>query len=323
MGSTKQPRGLIIDLITPLKENGAIDGRGLEEHLERVLPCIQGVFLASPYAGEGGKLGLQQREELFDKSLVVIRGRLPLWVWISRETGDETQKMLHLLEKRLAARNYTGPVSWVDTPLFYHSNRGLFAHYGNLTSHTAVPFILHNDPDLIKNLGRPLKRNNLRTSILKKLAEIESIQGLIFLGPLERAQNYQKAVRRRVDFRVYEGDEVRFLTYPSMSGVLSAGANLAPRAWQKVTKASLDLIEGKEEYPDSLQQLWEAGDYLRKLRDTYHPDSAFLTKGVLADMGIIDRPGSASTKGQLEDRMGELKNLMSRYGDFPLNSPLD
>jgi dihydrodipicolinate synthase/N-acetylneuraminate lyase len=323
MGSTKPARGLIIDLITPLRENGSIDGRGLARHLDRVLPCAQGVFLASPYAGEGRNLDFQQREELFDKSLAVIRGRVPLWIWISGETGDETQEMLHLLEKRLAARHYAGPVFWVDTPLLYHSNRGLFSHYRHLTSLSGLPFILHNDPDLIKEVARPLKRHNLRTSILKKLVEIESIQGLIFLGPLERAQNYQKAVRQRADFRMYDGDEVRFLAYPSRSGIVSAGANLAPRTWQKVTKSSLNLIEGKEEYPDSLQQLWEAGEYLRALRDRYHPHPGLLTKRVLADMGILGSPGSGSGKDELEGRIGELKNLMSRYADFPLSTSPD
>jgi dihydrodipicolinate synthase/N-acetylneuraminate lyase len=323
MGSTKPARGLIIDLITPLRENGSIDGRGLARHLDRVLPCAQGVFLASPYAGEGRNLDFQQREELFDKSLAVIRGRVPLWIWISGETGDETQEMLHLLEKRLAARHYAGPVFWVDTPLLYHSNRGLFSHYRHLTSLSGLPFILHNDPDLIKEVARPLKRHNLRTSILKKLVEIESIQGLIFLGPLERAQNYQKAVRQRADFRMYDGDEVRFLAYPSRSGIVSAGANLAPRTWQKVTKSSLNLIEGKEEYPDSLQQLWEAGEYLRALRDRYHPHPGLLTKRVLADMGILGSQGSGSAKDELEGRIGELKNLMSRYADFPLSTSPD
>jgi dihydrodipicolinate synthase/N-acetylneuraminate lyase len=323
MGSTKPARGLIIDLITPLRENGSIDGRGLARHLDRVLPCAQGVFLASPYAGEGRNLDFQQREELFDKSLAVIRGRVPLWIWISGETGDETQEMLHLLEKRLAARHYAGPVFWVDTPLLYHSNRGLFSHYRHLTSLSGLPFILHNDPDLIKEVARPLKRHNLRTSILKKLVEIESIQGLIFLGPLERAQNYQKAVRQRADFRMYDGDEARFLAYPSRSGIVSAGANLAPRTWQKVTKSSLNLIEGKEEYPDSLQQLWEAGEYLRALRDHYHPHAGPLTKRILADMGVIGSPGSGSAKVELEHRIGELKSLMSRYADFPCNPSSD
>lgn len=323
MVSTKPARGLIIDLITPLKENGSIDGRGLARHLDRVLPCVQGVFLASPYAGEGRDLDVQRREELFDKSLTVIQGRVPLWIWISGETGDETQKMLRLMEKRLAARHYTGPVLWVDTPLLYHSNRGLFSHYRNLTSLTGLPFILHNDPDLIKEVARPLKRNNLRTGILKKLVEIESIQGLIFLGPLERAQNYQNAVRQRADFRMYDGDEARFLAYPSRSGIVSVGANLAPRTWQKVTQSSLNLIEGKEEYPDSLQQLWEAGEYLRALRDHYHPHSGLLTKRVLADMGIIGSPGSGSAKGELQHRIGELKNLMGRYADFPCNPSSD
>src|SRR4030042_393563 len=87
MGSTKPARGLIIDLITPLRENGSIDGRGLARHLGKVLPCVQGVFLAEPLGGGGKGLGLPQREDLFDKSLVLIQGRVPLWIWISGKTG--------------------------------------------------------------------------------------------------------------------------------------------------------------------------------------------------------------------------------------------
>ncbi len=317
------PRGLIIDLITPLKESKSIDGRGLGQHLDRVLPHIQGVWFASPYAAEGERLDAHQREELFDKALVIVRGRLPLWIWITRETGEETEEMIHLLEKRLSARNYTGPIFWVDTPLLYHSNRGLFTHYLRLTALTRVPFMIHNDSELIKGLRSPLKRNNIRTSILKELVKIEGIQGLLFLGPLERAQNYQKATRRRADFRIYDGDEARFLSYPSASGVISAGANLAPKAWQKITKSSLSLIDGKEEYPDSLQQLWEAGEYIRGLRDAYHPDSAHLIRAILSEMRIIGSPGSVSKVDDLKERILEMKRLMGQNGDFPTNLASD
>jgi len=84
------PRGLIIDLITPLKKDGDIDGRGLGQLLDRVLPHVQGVLLASPYMGEGQNLSPTQIEEIFEKSLVVARGMVPILVWISRGEEDQT-----------------------------------------------------------------------------------------------------------------------------------------------------------------------------------------------------------------------------------------
>ena len=77
MEHVSAPRGLIADLVTPLKENGEIDGRGLGRHLDRILPHVHAVFLASPYAGEGIHLSAPQREDLLDKALVVVRGPDP------------------------------------------------------------------------------------------------------------------------------------------------------------------------------------------------------------------------------------------------------
>ena len=88
MAAIRLPRGLIIDLITPLTKGGEIDGRGLDKHIDRILPHVQALFLASPYMGEGISLGLDQREELFDKSLVIIQGKAPIFMWISGETDE-------------------------------------------------------------------------------------------------------------------------------------------------------------------------------------------------------------------------------------------
>ncbi len=112
------PRGLIIDLITPLKSNGDIDGRSLGKHLDRLLPHVQALLLASPYMGEGGNLKPPQREELLEKVLVVVRGRVPILVWISQDTEEKTTETLLLLRKVVETRKYTGPLFWVDTPLY-------------------------------------------------------------------------------------------------------------------------------------------------------------------------------------------------------------
>ena len=216
------PRGLIIDLITPLNKNKDIDGRGLGQLLDMVLPHVQGVLLASPYMGEGQNLSASQIEEVFEKSLVVARGRVPILIWITRDTEEQTKETLQALSKRLETRTYEGPIFWVDAPLYYHSNRGLPFHYKNLSTMVREPFLLHNDPELIKEKAGPLKRTNIRTGILKELARIDSIQGVIFLGSLDRSHNYQKAVRSRSDFRIYDGGESRFLRHPSLSGLVSA-----------------------------------------------------------------------------------------------------
>ena len=313
----RSPRGLIIDLITPLKRGGEIDGRGLGKQIDRVLPHVHALLLASPYMGEGNHLKPTQREELLEKAIVVVRGRVPILVWISQNTEDETRETLALLKKRLEIRNYKGPVFWVDTPLYYHSNRGLPQYYRNLSATVEDSFILHNDPELIKPQAKPLKRNNIRTGILKDLAQIDNIRGLIFFGSLDRANNYQKAVRSRSDFRIYDGDESHFLSHPSVSGVISRGANLAPKAWHKITTSSLNWSGDQKDYPDYLKQIWEVGGYLSNLKDIYDNFSVPLIKLILSDMGVIESPTGTFGTENMEERIKRLKELMGQYGDYP------
>ena len=311
------PRGLIVDLITPLKKSGDIDGRGLGKHLDRVLPHVQALLLASPQTGEGKNLSPSQRDELLEKALVVVRGQVPILIWVTHSTEEGTEETLHLLKKRLERRKYTGQIFWVDTPLYYHSNRGLPSHYKNLSTTAKKPFLLHNDPELIRQIASTFKRTNIRTSILKELSRMDSIHGLIFLGSLDRTRNYQKAVRARSDFRIYDGDESHFLNYPSLSGVVSVGANLAPRAWQKVTASSLNLGGERKEYPDYLQQIWNQGEYLQSLLEIYQNSSSHLIKQVLSDKGILESPASTVMEESTEEKAKGLKALMERYGDYP------
>ncbi|MBW1861995.1 MAG: dihydrodipicolinate synthase family protein [Deltaproteobacteria bacterium] len=317
MEGLSSPRGLIIDLITPLKNSGDIDGHGLGKHLDRVLPHVQALLLASPYMGEGKNLDSTQRDELLEKVLVVVRGRIPILVWISQDTEEKTRETLLLLKKRLELRKYTGPLFWLDTPLYYHSNRGLPLHYRNMFSMVNEPFLLHNDPYLIRQMARPLKRNNIRTSIFKELARTERIRGLVFLGPLDRARNYQKALASRTDFRIYDGEESHFLRHPSLSGVISMGANLAPGAWEKITASSLNLSRSKKEYQDHLHQIWKLGEYLHNLKDIYQDISVPIIKQVLSDMGSIDSPACTFKAEDMGEKTKLLKDLMKRHGDYP------
>ena len=317
MAVRPSPRGLIVDLITPLKKSGDIDGRGLGRHLDGVLPYAQALLLASPHIGEGEGLDAGLREELLDKSLGLVQGRIPLLIWITQDTEEKTKETHLLLKKRLARRKYTGRIYWVDTPLYYHSNRGLPLYYQQMPTTDKDSFLLYNDPELIKLITRPLKRLNIRTGILKELSGNQSIQGLIFLGSLDRTRNYQKAVRVRGDFRIYDGDEAHFLTYPSLSGVVSMGANLAPRAWQKATSASLNLDGLQQSYPDYLQQIWELGCYLQDLREIYRESPVPLMKQVLSDRGVIEEPAGLVEGKKKGEEVNRLKELMTQHGDYP------
>ena len=312
MAISSLPRGLITDLITPLEKGGGIDGRSLGRHLRRVLPHTQALFLAGPRAGEGRNLNALQREELLRKTLEVVRGKVAVLVWITDETPDAAREILLLLEKALERSGYAGQVFWVDTPLYYQSNRGLPRYYQDMAAPARQPWVLHNDPDLVGQMARAFKRNNIRTSIFKVLSRIENLQGLISSGSLDRDRNYQKAVRSRAGFRIFDGEESRFLSHPSLSGVLSVGANIAPKAWAKITASSLNLGGNGHEYPDRLQQIWETGEYLSALIKVYRRDPVPLIKQVLFELGIIESSATTLPAENIAEKAGLLKELIRR-----------
>lgn len=317
MENSTAPRGLIVDLITPFKQ-GAIDETGLKRLLERVVPHAQALLLASPRHGEGESMPIAMRHELLKKvSHAVGTNPISLFVWISGNTGTETRKNILTLQKDFGENHPEVNLFWVDTPLAYHSNRGLPDYYRELLALIKDPLILHNDPDCI-HASRAFKRRNIRTAVLKELVRIEGIAGLIFSGSLERAHHYQRACRGRQNFKIYDGDEKRFLEHPSMGGVVSVGANLAPGAWEMITQSSIQLHAHRENYPDRLQQIWESGDYLKNMVALYGqtPAAIAMIKTILSETDVIGTPKMLLSVETEADSIKALKALIHDFGTY-------
>jgi len=308
MEERRAPKGLIVDLLTPLDAKGGVDKKSLHSLLKRVLPHADGVLLGSPRLGEGKALELDSKVSLFEHAMALIGGERPLLFWVSGESSEATKEILSALEDRVSTGAHRGNVFWLDSPLYYHSNRGLYEHYEQLISLARNPFVLYNDPGLIELLDKPLKRSNIRTNILKKLGEMEGLRGLVFCGSLARANNYQKCLRRRLDFRVYDGDEIRFLEHPSMSGVVSMGANVAPGTWGTITRASLGILDNEDP-----GRLFELGTLLKDLLSIYRENPVRTMKNALYDLGVINSPACTPSTEPSHDNAIPLVEFLSHH----------
>lgn len=317
MAAFSLPRGLIGEPVTPLNEDGSLDLEGMGRLLDRMAKSCHALFVAGPSCGEGMALETGQVAMAFQCALDRVAGRIPLLMWIARKTCEETEETLGLLGDVLRKRAYSGAVFWVDCPLLRHSNRGLEAYYEGFSAGSHLPFILFNDPGLIKRFGGALKRKNIRTSILGEMARIDKVAAMIFRGSLDRVYNYVKVVNRPKEFPIYEGDEGRFLERPSFSGVVSAGSNLMPEIWGRVTAFCLEISGEKTIYPDHLMEIWNMGRMLRELLQTYRAFPAAVIKAALAARGIIRTPLTLSPAAKdIAPLVSKALGLMSQEASF-------
>jgi len=296
------PRGLILALVTPLDEEGRIDWPSLRRLTERALPFCDGLLIAEGLVGEGLSLPNRMRLELLQGSGEAISGEKPLLLCPTASSTEETLSNVEAVGKGYSGWVGKKPLFWVDIPLWHHSNRKLTQLYQEWGKITPFPILLCNHPRLISKLNRSLKRNNIRTAILKRLSENQQIVGLIHAGDLKRTIHYQRAVRARRDFRFYDGDEKSFLNQPSSSGVVSWGANLLPAEWSEAVRASLSLPEE----PARNLLLLKQSQKLRELNQILQMNPAKSLKFALRRLEVISRARLAdetfptSSEGNLE-----------------------
>lgn len=292
-GVPSPPEGLIIEPVTPLTPAGDLDAKSLTRLLERVTTVADGILVGGPEAGEGLALPPEVRLELLAQSLSQVNGRLPVFFGITGSTPEETQKLALAVPQVMKRQDYPGLVFLADLPLWYHSNRGLPQFYKGLLQEVGLPLILLNLPEVMHQRAFLFKHRNIRTQVLKKLASLPTIVGLIYQGEMRRFLNYHLAAVARPAFAFYEADECRFLTRPGAWGVVSPGAQLYPEAWQLVTRACLHP-ENVGEDLTARHHLWEESTRLVNLAGLYRPAPAPLLKAALAAQGILATDATAS-----------------------------
>ena len=309
------PEGLLIELVTPLTPSGSLDQESLDRLLRHAAPWAAGLVVGSPGIGEALELPPALRLDLLAALLDLLPISLPLLFGITGSSPEETRQLAQEMEK-IAARQASRPIFWLDLPLWWHSNRGLPQAYGDLCRTLERPLVLMNYPHLIRGKGQPLKHVNIRTAVLKKLTRLPEIVGLVYRGDLRRFLHYYAAAAARPEFMLYEADEQRFLSQPGARGLVSVGAQLAPRQWQEVTHAC--LFPTLELAPTKMPaQLWEQSQQLLALQDLYHLQPAALLKHGLQRLGIIAHgticPQTPAAPAHLEAQLVQLlEGLQSR-----------
>ena len=293
------PRGLLADLVTPLGGKGTLDTKSLENLIGVLSRHVDGFLAGSLEVGEGLSLERSVRLGVFRAVLQMLPEGKALFFDVTGRSPIETADLIREATRLLG--NGPGPadVFFLMTPLSFHGNRDLPNAVRDLCLLSRRRFVLANDPHLVGRLRTRLRHRNIRTAVLKKMAANEQVAGLAHAGELPRVMNYQRALKNRTGFRFYDWDERNFLERPSSSGLISAGANLAPRQWAEIVGTSLNLFDAHRLYPDHLSRLWQSGQTVRGLMDLYAVAAPAALKFALRIMGVISSDQTAEATMEL------------------------
>ncbi|CAB5112408.1 hypothetical protein D3OALGA1CA_2106 [Olavius algarvensis associated proteobacterium Delta 3] len=282
------PRGLLCPVLTPLRSDKTLDTASLGNLLLRTREVVNGFVLCDPVWGEGVRLPSATRRELVTVSLEIIDGTVPVLVTATGQGPEDTRQFMETVESVVDHMAYPGNLFWVDYPLVYHGNRDLPALFENLASQTPHGWILGNHPGFVSTWKGPTRHRNIRTAVLKKIAQNPAVRGMIFVGSLRRSLNYQEAVRVRKDYIFYDGDEGQFLKNPGTGGLMAGGSNLMPGPWLEIVRSSLNRYDIERQFQRHQQTIWELGIMLSECYTLYSDAPAYYMKKILHRLGLID-----------------------------------
>jgi len=285
------PRGLIIEILTPLQDNPRTaepDLLGLARLIERARPAARGLLLAGPLLGQGHLLNLAQWQRVVAAGLAAAPSEVPLLVGLTAASSAETLARARWLGPRQAGR----PAWGLDAALYHHSNRGLPDYLRELAAALGGPVLLMNLPALVKDRGAGAKRANLMPSVLAKCAagQALALAGLVFSGSFRLGLGLQRALRPETglpDRAFYDGSEEAFLARPASWGLVSQGAGLIPEDWRLVAGQSLD---GRAPDPAQRQRLLAAAGRAGRLVGLLAPAPAAVAAYLAHRQGFIASP---------------------------------
>ena len=222
-------RGAFTALVTPMKDDGAVDYDGFRELIR--FQIEQGIDGLVPIGttGETPALDESEEEELIKIAVREAAGKAPLIVG----AGSNSTKHAVLYTKR--ARDLGADAALIVTPYYNKPNdEGLLRHFEAVAA-VGLPVVVYN---IAGRTGR-----NIAPPLLARLAEIPHIAAVKEAsGDINQMGDVIDTISRKRPFPVLSGDDG--LTLPLIAlggdGVISVVSNLFPAAVKKMTSLALN-----------------------------------------------------------------------------------
>ncbi|MBD1422332.1 dihydrodipicolinate synthase family protein [Sphingobacterium chuzhouense] len=215
----KDIKGVVVPLITPLKDRATVDKEGLERLIDYVVDGgVDSLFVLGT-TGEGPGLSNEVKNEVIVYTNHFLRGRTKNLIGITDTSPEESIKW-----SRIAADNGADAVVLAPPPYFPYTQKELVTYVRYVIRHSPLPVILYNIPRLTKTV--------FETEAIKHLMDEK---GVIGFKDSSKDWEYFKDVlhvtKQRPDWTLLTGTEellAQSMEAGADGGVLG-GANIFPK----------------------------------------------------------------------------------------------
>lgn len=272
-------KGSIVALTTPSGAQGAIDYEALEALVDWHVQQGSAALLVGSETDASLTLDVEERTELFRRTVWQAEGRIAVIADISGSTTEEA------LEYAGGAREAGPDAVLLKAPATSLVGQLLLQHFASVAKAAQRPLIVRDGP----------QHPALAAAIVESLARIDGVVGFAeATADLNRARELL-ALQLPADFALYAGDDTAACTFilEGFAGGISVTANLAPAQVTAVYGAALARDRSTAESLNArLQPLQQA-----LLAD---PNS-IAVKWALVEMGLVNEGARPPTLQQSSD----------------------
>ena len=222
-------RGIIVPLITPLRDRDALDFAGLERVIERVLAGgVHGLFILGT-TGEGPSLSYRLRRELIHRACRQVANRVPVLVGITDTSFVESVALA-----RCAADSGAGALVTSAPYYFPPGQPELVEFIERLAPELPLPLFLYNMPSLTKT--------RFEAATVERMLNIDKIAGIKdSSGDVAYFTKIVEIAKARPDWAVFMGPEHLLAESIRLGGHggVNGGALVAPRLLVETYEAAM------------------------------------------------------------------------------------
>ncbi len=226
MADISTPTGSLVAIVTPMRDDGALDLDALRRLVDwHIAEGTDGIVVVGT-TGESPTVDFDEHCLLIRTTVEQAAGRVPV---IAGTGANSTSEAIELTECARAAGAQAGlsVVPYYNKP----TQEGLYQHYRKIAESVDLPLILYNVP------GRTVA--DLANDTALRLAQVPGVVGLKdATGNMERASDLLRRAPKH--FALYSGDDASALPFMLLGGhgVISVTANVAPKLMHAMCEAA-------------------------------------------------------------------------------------